>query len=324
MASDLEVVRQFIQLELKQYDDHFKYAMKSNVALLDKITNYIIKSKGKQMRPMFVFLSSKIYGETNPNSYTAATMVELLHTGTLVHDDVVDESYQRRGFFSINALWKNKVAVLVGDYLLSQGLNIALESGQYKMLHIVNNAVKAMAEGELLQLEKARKLNIKNEIYFEIIRKKTASLIASSCSMGAAANTTNDDEIEHMRQVGENIGMCFQIKDDLFDYGDKDIGKPLGIDIKEKKMTLPLIHALDSADYFQRRRIINIVKNESTNEKKVREVIDFVKSGDGIAFTQLKMEEYKNNAIRLISQCPQNEASENLIKLVNYVITREK
>jgi octaprenyl-diphosphate synthase len=324
MASDLEVVRQYIHKELTQYDDHFKSAMQSNVALLAKITNYIIKSKGKQMRPMFVFLSSKIYGETNPHSYSAATMVELLHTGTLVHDDVVDESYQRRGFFSINALWKNKVAVLVGDYLLSQGLNIALESGQYKMLHIVNNAVKAMAEGELLQLEKARKLNIKDDVYFEIIRKKTASLIASSCSMGAAANTQNDDDIEHMRKVGENIGMCFQIKDDLFDYGDKDIGKPLGIDIKEKKMTLPLIHALANADYFERRKIIYIVKNESTNDAKVREVIDFVKKSEGISYTQHKMEEYKQNAINLINQCPQNDATTNLIKLVNYVITREK
>ncbi len=324
MASDLEVVKQYIKAELIEYDAFFNQAMKSNVALLDKITNYIIKSKGKQMRPMFVFLSSKMYGETNSNSYTAASMVELLHTATLVHDDIVDESYQRRGFFSINALWKNKVAVLVGDYLLSQGLNIALESGQYKMLHIVNNAVKAMAEGELLQLEKARKLNIKEDVYFEIIRKKTAFLIASSCSMGAAANTQNDDEIEHMRKVGENIGMAFQIKDDLFDYGDRDVGKPLGIDIKEKKMTLPLIYALNNASFFERRKIINIVKNESTNEAKVREVINFVKTGDGIKYTQEKMQEYKDNALLLIKDCPQNEATENLKKLVNYVMTREK
>ncbi len=324
MSSDLEIVKKYIQSELTQYEVHFKQAMKSNMALLDKITHYIVKSKGKQMRPMFVFISSKIYGDTNPNSFTAASMVELLHTATLVHDDVVDESYQRRGFFSINALWKNKVAVLVGDYLLSQGLNIALESGQYKMLHIVNNAVKAMAEGELLQLEKARKLNIKDEVYFEIIRKKTAFLIASSCSMGAAANTQNDDDIEHMRKVGEHIGMAFQIKDDLFDYGDSNVGKPLGIDIKEKKMTLPLIYALDKASFLEKRRIINIVKNESTNQAKVREVIDFVKASNGIQYTEQKMLDYKNSALDLIKLCPQNEATGNLVKLVNYVMTREK
>ncbi|MBK8699958.1 MAG: polyprenyl synthetase family protein [Saprospiraceae bacterium] len=324
MASDLDRIRQFIAPELKHYDVHFKEAMKSSVPLLDKITHYIIKSKGKQIRPMFVFLSARIFGESNPDSYTAASLVELLHTATLVHDDVVDESFQRRGFFSISALWKNKVAVLVGDYLFSQGMHIALDTGQYKMLHIVSKAVKAMAEGELLQLEKARRLDIKEEIYFDIIRKKTASLIAASCSLGASSTAKNDEAIELMRNIGENIGMCFQIKDDLFDYGDSDVGKPLGIDIAEKKMTLPLIYALNNTSYFNKRKIIYMIKNQSKDESKVREVIDFVKASEGIAFTIEKMNEFKSTALRQIQQLPQNEATQHLISLVEYVIAREK
>ncbi len=276
------------------------------------------------MRPMFVFLSAQIFGPTNPDTYTAASMVELLHTATLVHDDVVDESYQRRGFFSINALWKNKVAVLVGDYLFSQGMHIALDTGQYKMLHIVSKAVKAMAEGELLQLEKARRLDIKEEIYFDIIRKKTASLIAASCSLGASSTSADENMVEYMRQVGENIGMSFQIKDDLFDYGDDNVGKPLGIDIKEKKMTLPLIYALNNASFWDRKRIIYIIKNQSNDENKVREVIDFVKASEGINFTIAKMNEYKNTALSMIQTLPQNEANTYLQDLVDYVIAREK
>jgi octaprenyl-diphosphate synthase len=274
------------------------------------------------MRPMFVFLSSKIYGDTNHNSYVAASMIELLHTASLVHDDVVDDSNQRRGFFSVNALWKNKVAVLVGDFLLSQGLNIAVETGQYKMLHIVNRAVKEMAEGELLQIEKARRLDIKEDIYYDIIRKKTATLIAASCSLGTASNTKDDDEVEHMRLVGEKIGMAFQIKDDLFDFGDKDVGKPLGIDIKEKKMTLPLIYALNHTDYWTKRKIINLVKNESHIQSKVNEVIDFVKKSEGLEFTKQKMNDYHRAALDLISQCPRNESSQKLGALVDYVIAR--
>jgi octaprenyl-diphosphate synthase len=324
MSSVTDDLKTFLRDELSNYDVHFKKLMKSNTPLLDKITNYIIKSKGKQMRPMFVFLCSKIYGESGPNSFIAASMIELLHTASLVHDDVVDDSYQRRGFFSINALWKNKVAVLVGDFLLSQGLNIALDSGQYKMLHIVNRAVKDMAEGELLQLEKARRLDIKEDIYYEIIRKKTATLIAASCALGAAANTTNEEEIEHMRLMGEKIGMAFQIKDDLFDYGTSDVGKPLGIDIKEKKMTLPLIYALNNTDFSTKRKIINIIKNESHKPDKVTEVIEFVKTSGGIQYAQTKMEEYRLMAFNLLQQCPQNIANENLVKLVNYSITRDK
>ena len=324
MSSPFEQIKNYLDPELRQYEIHFKEAMKSKVSLLDKITHYIIKSKGKQMRPMFVFLSAQIFGPTNPDTYTAASMVELLHTATLVHDDVVDESYQRRGFFSINALWKNKVAVLVGDYLFSQGMHIALDTGQYKMLHIVSKAVKAMAEGELLQLEKARRLDIKEEIYFDIIRKKTASLIAASCSLGASSTSSDEGMIEYMRQIGENIGMSFQIKDDLFDYGDDNVGKPLGIDIKEKKMTLPLIYALNNASYWDRKRIIYIIKNQSNDENKVREVIDFVKASEGINFTIAKMNEYKNTALSMIQTLPQNEANTYLQDLVDYVIAREK
>ena len=324
MPSPADKIKEFLAPELKQYESHFKEAMKSKIPLLDKITHYIIKSKGKQMRPMFVFLSARIFGATNPDTFTAASMVELLHTATLVHDDVVDESYQRRGFFSINALWKNKVAVLVGDYLFSQGMHIALDTGQYKMLHIVSKAVKAMAEGELLQLEKARRLDIKEDIYFDIIRKKTASLIAASCSLGASSTVEDPERIEFMRQVGENIGMCFQIKDDLFDYGDENVGKPLGIDIKEKKMTLPLIYALNNASFWDRRRIIYIIKNQSKDENKVREVIDFVKASEGIPFTIQKMNEYKDKALAMIQTLPQNEANPHLQELVEYVISRQK
>jgi octaprenyl-diphosphate synthase len=321
--SSIDTIKKYLQPELKNYDEHFKNLMKSNTPLLDKITHYIIKSKGKQMRPMFVFLSSKIYGESNSNSYVAASMIELLHTASLVHDDVVDDSNQRRGFFSINALWKNKVAVLVGDFLLSQGLNIAVESGQYKMLHIINRAVKEMAEGELLQIEKARRLDIKEDIYYDIIRKKTATLIAASCAIGSASNTTDEATIEHMRSVGEKIGMAFQIKDDLFDFGDSDIGKPVGIDIKERKMTLPLIFALNNTDYWTKRKIINLVKNESHNPNKVKEVISFVKQSEGLVYTKSKMIEYQNEAFKLLDQCPQNEATSNLKTLIDYVISRD-
>jgi octaprenyl-diphosphate synthase len=322
MSSDLNSIKKFVSDELAFYEKYFKESLKSNAPLLDKITNYIIKSKGKQIRPMFVFLSAKMFGETNMNTYTAASMVELLHTASLVHDDVVDDSYQRRGFFSLNALWKNKVAVLVGDFLFAQGMHIALDTGQYQMLHIVSNSVKSMAEGELIQLEKARRLDIKEEIYFDIIKKKTASLIATSCSLGACSTSNRAEDIEIMRQIGENIGMSFQIKDDLFDYGDSDIGKPLGIDIKEKKMTLPLIYALNNADYFTKRKIIYIVKNQSNDDNKVREVIDFVKKSNGLEFTKSKMLEYKNNAIQLIDSLPFSEASSQLKKLVDFAIQR--
>lgn len=317
-------IKQPIVKELDEFEDRFRQSMQSNVALLDKIMYYIVKRRGKQMRPMFVFLSAKICGGTNDKSYVAASMIELLHTATLVHDDVVDDSYERRGFFSVNAIWKNKIAVLVGDYLLSQGLLLAVKSGGYRLLEIISGAVKAMSEGELLQIEKARKLDIKEEIYYEIIKNKTASLIAASCSAGAASATDDEVLIEKMRLFGEYIGIAFQIKDDLFDFGIHDVGKPLGIDIKEKKMTLPLIHALDKAPRSEKQRIINIVKNYNTDTAKVAEVIDFVRQSGGLLYAQNAMFEYRDKAFELLHEFPESESRQSMELLVNYVTDREK
>ncbi len=322
--SSLKEIKQPINDELKKFEHHFKDSMKSHVALLDKITYYIVQRKGKQVRPMFVFLSAKICGEINESSYVAASLVELLHTATLVHDDVVDDAEKRRGFFSINALWKNKIAVLVGDYLLSKGLLLALKNKKYRLLEIVSEAVESMSEGELLQIEKARRLDIEEEIYFKIITQKTASLIAASCSAGAASVSTDESLIEKMRLFGEKIGVAFQIKDDLFDYGDKDIGKPLGIDIKEKKMTLPLIYALNQASRSDKKRFINYIKNDSQNETKVREIIDYVKVSGGLEYTQKIMQQYKNEAVEILDQLPSSEAKDALKKLVEFVIHRNK
>ena len=320
----LEKIKAPILRELKEFENHFREAMRSDVALLDKITYYIVKSKGKQVRPMFVFLSAKILGEVNDNSHKAAALIELLHTATLVHDDVVDDAYERRGFMSINALWKNKIAVLVGDYLLSKGLLLALDNDQFRLLKIVSVAVKEMSEGELLQIEKARKLDIEEDIYFEIIRKKTASLIASACSAGAASVTDDPALIEKMRLLGETIGICFQIKDDLFDYGDYDIGKPLGIDIKEQKMTLPLIYALRNANGSVKRSVINIVKNNNNKTEKVKEVINFVRGSGGIEYTVSKMNEYYEKSLAILNTLPENEARHSLAKLLEYTISRKK
>jgi octaprenyl-diphosphate synthase len=308
--------------DLIKFEKHFRDSMKSSVPLLDKITYYIVQRKGKQVRPMFVFLCAKMCGEVSDKTYTAASLVELLHTGTLVHDDVVDDSYQRRGFFSINALWKNKIAVLVGDYLLSKGFLLALDNKHYKQLHILSTAVKLMSEGELLQIEKARKLDIEEHIYYEIIKGKTASLIAASCSAGAASSTEDEALIEKFRLLGETIGMAFQIKDDLFDYGDHDIGKPRGIDIKEKKMTLPLIYALNNTDKKRKKKIINIVKNNSEDSQKVKEVIDFVLGSGGIEYTESKMNEYKNKAMDILNGFPNSEAKTSLISLIDFVVKR--
>jgi len=277
MSISLNEIKKPISEELKQFEHHFKDSMKSQVALLNKITYYIVKRKGKQVRPMFVFLVAKSFGKVNEACYIAASLVELLHTATLVHDDVVDDSNERRGFFSINALWKNKIAVLVGDYLLSKGLLLALDNKQYKLLQIVSRAVKEMSEGELLQIEKARNLDIKENIYFDIIRQKTASLIASACAAGAASNTEDDEMIEAARLFGEYIGIAFQIKDDLFDYGDQDVGKPLGIDIQEKKLTLPLIYLLEKSDKSTKRSVINTIKRHHNDKEKVRELILLVR-----------------------------------------------
>ena len=311
--------------EMQEFEAHFKESMKSTVPLLDKITHYIVKRKGKQMRPLFVFLTAKLFQNINPSTYRAASLIELLHTATLVHDDVVDESYKRRGFFSINALWKNKIAVLVGDYLLSRGLLLSVENEEFDLLKIVSTSVKLMSEGELLQIEKARKLDIEEEVYFDIITKKTATLIASCCATGAKSANQSDEIIEQMRLFGEKVGISFQIKDDLFDYGSgENLGKPTGIDIKEKKMTLPLIYALKQADQSKRRKIINIVKQNNNSEKKIKEVIDFVIRSGGLEYATKRMLEYRDQALEILSQFEDNEAKESLKNLVLYTTERTK
>ena len=320
----IQEIQRPISKEMDLFEAKFRSSMQSSVPLLDKITHYIIKRKGKQMRPMFVFLSSKLFGEINESTYTAASLIELLHTATLVHDDVVDDAYQRRGFFSLNALWKNKIAVLVGDYLLSRGLLLSVEKKEFRLLEVVTKAVKEMSEGELLQIEKARKLDITDEIYFEIIRQKTAALIAACCAVGAVASKQNDDTVENMRLFGEHVGIAFQIKDDLFDYGTGDIGKPTGIDIKEKKMTLPLIYALNNAaSRNEKNHIINLVKNHNTDTKKVKEVIGYVVANGGIEYAETKMHEYKDKALEILAIMPEIEANTSLKEMVYYTVNRK-
>jgi octaprenyl-diphosphate synthase len=314
-----------IEKEMDEFEVHFRAAMKSRTALLDKITHYIVKRKGKQMRPMFVFLSAKTCGGMNQSAYTAASLIELLHTATLVHDDVVDDSNERRGFFSLNALWKNKIAVLVGDFLLSKGLLLSVENGEFRLLKLVSDAVREMSEGELLQIEKARKLNITEDIYYEIIRQKTASLVAACCACGCAAAGNDDATVARMKQFGEYVGMAFQIKDDIFDFGSgENIGKPTGIDIKEKKMTLPLIHALNNTDKSTKRRMINIVRNHNEDPKRVAEVIDFVLKSNGLKYANERMHEYKDKALAILHEFPDNEARRALEGLVLYTVAREK
>ena len=324
MASPLVQIQAPIAHEIKEFEVRFRDSMKSKVLLLDKIMGYIVKGKGKQLRPMFVFLTAHITGEVKEETYRAAALIELLHTATLVHDDVVDDANYRRGFFSINALWKKKVAVLVGDYLLSRGLLLAVKHKDYNILEIVSEAVREMSEGELLQIAKARRLDITEEIYFEIIRQKTASLIASCCAAGAASTGSSPEVIAQMKQFGEYVGLAFQIKDDLFDYGDGDIGKPVGIDIKEKKMTLPLIYSLNQASWSEKRRIINIVKNESEKTAKVQQVISFVKESGGLTYATAKMQELHKKAEAMLSTWPESEYKTSLIELVRYTINREK
>ena len=317
-------IKRPIDHELKAFERHFRDSMKSNVALLDKITYYIVKRKGKQMRPMFVFLSAKLLGEMKDTSYVAASLIELLHTATLVHDDVVDNADKRRGFFSINALWKNKVAVLVGDYLLSQGLLLALENEQYQLLQIMSTAVKDMSEGELLQMEKARRLDIKESVYYDIIRQKTASLFSAACAAGMASSTEDADAIQRMRTFGEKAGIAFQIRDDLFDYGTEDVGKPLGIDIKEKKMTLPLIHALEQAPKAERKRIIRLIRKHHEEDDKVREVIEFVRNSGGLDYARRAMLDYRQAALDVLRTFPASDARQSLEDLVYYVTDRKK
>ncbi|MFN0274349.1 MAG: polyprenyl synthetase family protein [Chitinophagales bacterium] len=324
LASAIKDIKNPIAQQLSEFEKKFREAMKSNVPLLDRVMYYIVQRKGKQMRPMFVLLCAKLCGEISERTYTAASLIELLHTATLVHDDVVDDAYERRGFFSINALWKNKIAVLVGDYLLAKGLLLSLDTSEYRMLKITSNAVKEMSEGELLQIEKARRLDIKEEIYYEVIRKKTASLIAAACSAGAASATQDENVIEQMRLFGETIGIAFQIKDDLLDFGDADIGKPRGIDIKERKMTLPLIYCLNNSSKQDKRRIINIVKNHNTEKRKVQEVIDLVNQSGGMEYAQKKMQEYQQKAFDILQTFQTDESSAALKQLVDYTIERRK
>ena len=324
MKQKLSDIKAPITKEIDEFEKKFRSSMKSDVLLLDKIMNYIVKRKGKQMRPMFVFLSAGTVGEIQESTYRGASLIELLHTATLVHDDVVDDANYRRGFFSINALWKNKIAVLVGDYLLSRGLLLSVEHKEYHLLEIVSTAMKEMSEGELLQMEKARRLNITEEVYFDIIRQKTASLIASCCAAGASSVSADEATIEKMRLFGEKVGMAFQIKDDLFDYGTKEIGKPVGIDIKEKKLTLPLIYALQKASWNEKRRIINIVKNKSHVSSKVNEVIEFVRQSGGLEYAIKVMQEYKEEALSLLSEFPDSEYRASLSSMVSYTISREK
>ena len=311
---------------MELFEKKFSLFMSSKVALLNKITHFIVNRKGKQMRPMFVFLVAKMVsdGEVNDRVYRGASVIELIHTATLVHDDVVDDSNRRRGFFSLNALWKNKIAVLVGDYLLSKGLLLSIDNDDFDLLKIISIAVREMSEGELLQIEKARKLDITEDVYYEIIRQKTATLIAACCSLGVAAVKPNSDDIQKMRKFGELIGMAFQIKDDLFDYGERKIGKPTGIDIKEQKMTLPLIYVLNNADNKDKKWLINSIKNHNKNKKRVNEVIDYVKSHGGLDYAQKQMTTYQKQALDILSIYPESKYKKSLCDMVNYVIEREK
>ncbi|GAA4515800.1 polyprenyl synthetase family protein [Sphingobacterium thermophilum] len=320
----LKEIQKPIAAEIAAFEKKFRQAMQSNVPLLDIITQYLYKQKGKQMRPMFVFFSAGLCGTINESTYRGASLVELLHTASLVHDDVVDDANERRGFFSVNALWKNKVAVLVGDFLLARGLLLSVNNNELKLLKIVSHAVEQMSEGELLQIEKARKLDIKEDIYYEIIRKKTASLMASCCASGACSVGADDATVEKMRLFGEKVGLAFQIKDDLFDFGFDDVGKPVGNDIKEKKMTLPLIYALSQTSTAQKRNIINLVKNHNENPDKVAEVIRFVRQSGGLEYATEKMLQFKQEAFELLNDFPDNEYKKGLQDLVTFTTERNK
>jgi octaprenyl-diphosphate synthase len=324
MKQDLKQIQVPIESEMAQFEHKFRDFMKSKVKLLDHITSYIVKRKGKQMRPMFVFLTAGVCGKINDSTHRGAALIELLHTASLVHDDVVDDSNYRRGFFSVNALWKNKIAVLVGDYLLSRGLLLSVEHSDFHLLRIVSNAVKEMSEGELLQSYKARKLDLEEEIYYEIIRQKTASLIAACCSVGASSVGSSEVEVEKMRLFGEKVGMAFQIKDDLFDFGDDEIGKPVGIDIKEKKMTLPLIFALRNTDWLTKKKIIYLIRNRSKDNKAVQEVINFVKKSGGLEYAKEKMNEFYQEALAILKELPDSVYKTSLGDLVSYSIDRRK
>jgi octaprenyl-diphosphate synthase len=312
-----------IEYELKLFEEKFKDAAKSNVSMLDRIMRYVVKRKGKQLRPMFVFLAARLFGQANESTYRAASLVELLHTATLVHDDVVDDSIERRGFFSVYALWKNKASVLVGDYLLAKGLLLSLEHDDFQILKYLSDAVRQMSEGELLQMEKSRSLNLDESIYFEIIKSKTASLLASACAAGAWSTSNDAATSERMKTFGEKVGIAFQIKDDLFDYSAQDVGKPTGNDIKEKKLTLPLIYTLNNVDKETKRKLIYIIKNENTRKAKVRYVIDVVEKNGGIEYTNQKMAGYKKEAMDLLQSFPASDIRDGFGDLVNFVTDRK-
>ena len=321
----IEKIKAPIHLEMELFEEKFSQSMSSKVALLNRITHFIVNRKGKQMRPMLVFLVAKLLGngKINERYYRGASVIELIHTATLVHDDVVDESYKRRGFFSLNALWKNKIAVLVGDYLLSKGLLLSVENEDFDLLKIISVAVREMSQGELLQIEKARNLNITEAVYYDIIRQKTAALLASCCAMGAQSVGASAEEVSTMHAFGEHIGMAFQIKDDLFDYGTQNIGKPTGIDIKEQKMTLPLIYTLNTVSSKERQWLINSIKNHNKNKARVKAVIEKVKTTGGLEYAIQKMKAYQKEALAILAPFPENDYKEALILMVNYVIERK-
>jgi len=324
--SVVDKIKAPIKDEMEKFEPFFRSSMQTRVPLLNIIMNYLLRRKGKQMRPMFVFLTAKMLkDEVGESTFTAASLIELLHTATLIHDDVVDEAYERRGFFSINALWKSKISVLVGDYLLSKGLLLAVEHNEYELLKIVSVAVREMSEGELLQIQKSRKLNLTEEVYYDIIRKKTASLIAACTACGAKSSGADDSLVEKMWQFGEYVGMAFQIKDDLLDYQNNGgIGKPSGNDIKEKKLTLPIIYALEKSSLTEKKKMLSIVKRHNKNKQKVQEVIDFVIAKGGIEYASQRMHEYKNKALSLLNGIPDNSSKGALEELVNYVVIRKK
>ena len=323
--SDIELIKKTIRSEMKEFEPYFKARLKTEIPLLNIITNYLLLRKGKQMRPMLVFLSAKLNGPVTEATHIAASLIEILHTATLIHDDVVDDTFQRRGFFSINALWKSKIAVLVGDYYLSKGLLTALDTDQIGVLKIVSNAVRQMSEGELLQIEKSRKLDITEDVYFQVIEKKTASLLASCSAAGALSVNAAEERIETMKEFGRNLGIAFQIRDDIFDYEPSGvIGKPTGNDIKEKKMTLPLIHVLNNGSSSEKRNILSTIRKHHKNQKKVQSIIEFVKNNGGIDYAYTKMMEYGDKAISLLDTYPEGEAKSALKALVNYTLTRKK
>ncbi|MFX1664936.1 polyprenyl synthetase family protein [Riemerella anatipestifer] len=324
MANIVEEIKRPIGAEMKLFEQKFYESMQSKVPLLDKVTRFIVTTKGKQMRPMFAFLCAKLVGDVNEKTYRGASMIELIHTATLVHDDVVDESFKRRNFFSINALWKNKIAVLVGDYLLSKSVLLSTDNKDFDLLSVISTTIREMSEGELLQLEKAKKLDITEEVYYEIIRQKTATLIAACCEIGVLSNGVDETMAKKMRDFGTYTGMAFQIKDDLFDYLSKNIiGKPVGIDIKEQKMTLPLIYTLKSANEKDRKYYFDTIKRHNHNPKRVKELIDFVKQSGGLDYAMGVMKDFQQKAKDILEEFPDSEAKTSLNLMLDYVIERK-